>query len=55
VKPAVVVALALVGGSLLAHLLLDDPGYVAVRAGHTLFETTLPAALLVIFVRGVFG
>ena len=48
-KPAVVVALALVGGGLLAHLLLDDPGYVAVRAGHTLFETTLPAALLVLF------
>ena len=48
-KPAVVVALALVGGGLLAHLLLDDPGYVAVRAGHTLFETTLPAALLALF------
>src|SRR5688572_23565824 len=46
-RPAVAIALALVAGGLLAHLLLDDPGYVAVRAGHTLFETTLPAALLV--------
>jgi HemY protein len=49
VKPAVAIALALVIGGLLAHLLLDDPGYVAVRAGHTLFETTLPAALLALF------
>jgi HemY protein len=49
-RPAVAIALALVAGSLLAHLLLDDPGYVAVRAGHLLFETTLPAALLVLLV-----
>jgi HemY protein len=48
-KPAVAIALALVIGGLLAHVLLEDPGYVAVRAGHTLFETTLPAALLVLF------
>jgi HemY protein len=48
-KPAVAIALALVIGGLSAHLLLDDPGYVAVRAGHALFETTLPAALLVLF------
>jgi HemY protein len=47
-RPAVAIALALVAGGLLAHLLLDDPGYVAVRAGHVLFETTLPAALLVL-------
>ena len=47
-RPAVAIALALVAGGLLSHLLLDDPGYVAVRAGHTLFETTLPAALLVV-------
>jgi HemY protein len=45
-KGAVVVALALIGGGLLAHLLLADPGYVAVRTGHLLVETTLPVFLL---------
>jgi HemY protein len=45
-KGAVVVALALVGGGLLAHLLLTDPGYVAIRGGRWLFETTLPIFIL---------
>ena len=48
-RAAVVVALTLVGGALLAHVWLDDPGYVAVRAGRTLFETTLPVAILAFF------
>jgi HemY protein len=43
-----IVALALVGGGLLAHLLLDDPGYVAIRAGPYLFETSLPVMLLLL-------
>jgi HemY protein len=47
-KGAVIVALALVAGGLLAHLLLGDPGYVAIRAGRTLFETTLPVFLLLL-------
>ena len=47
-KSAVIVALALVGGGLLAHLLLADPGYVAIRLGRTLFETTLPVFLLLL-------
>ena len=41
-KGAAIVALALVGGGLLAHFLLADPGYVAIRAGRTLTEMTLP-------------
>jgi len=45
-KGAAIVALALVGGGLLAHLLLADPGYVAIRGGRWLFETTLPVFLL---------
>ena len=45
-KGAVIVALALVGGGLLAQLLLADPGYVAIRAGRSLVETTLPVFLL---------
>jgi len=49
VRTAVVIALALVGGGLVAHAWLDDPGYVAVRAGRTLFETTLPVAVLLFF------
>jgi HemY protein len=47
-RSAVLVALALVGGGLLAHLLLADPGYVAIRFGRTLFETTLPVFVLLL-------
>lgn len=47
-RGAALVALALVGGGLLAHLLLADPGYVAVRAGRQLFETTIPVFLLML-------
>ncbi len=47
-KGAVIVALALAGGGLLAHLLLADPGYVAIRAGQALFETTVPVLLLLL-------
>jgi len=47
-KSAVIVALALVGGGLLAHLLLADPGYVAIRLGRSLFETTLPVFVLLL-------
>jgi HemY protein len=59
-KGATIVALALVGSGLLAHLLLADPGYVAVRAGRTLFETTLPVSLLLLVaayfaLRGAIG
>ena len=43
-----VVAIALVGGGLLAHLLLDDPGYVATTRGDRCFETTVPVSLLVL-------
>ena len=59
-KGAVIVALALVGGGLLAHVLLGDPGYVAIRAGQTLFETTVPILLLLLVaayfaLRGIIG
>jgi HemY protein len=59
-KGAVIVALALVGGGLLAHVLLGDPGYVAIRAGQTLFETTVPILLLLLAgayfgLRGIVG
>jgi HemY protein len=47
-KGAAIAALALVGGGLLAHLLLADPGYVAVRVSRQLFETTLPVFLLLL-------
>ena len=47
-RNAVLAALALVAGGLLAHLLLADPGYVAIRGGGWLFETTLPVFLLVL-------
>ena len=43
-KGAAIAAIALVGGGLLAHLLLADPGHVAIRAGRQLFETTIPAS-----------
>jgi HemY protein len=45
-RRATTVALALVGGGLLAHVLLADPGYVAIRAGRSLLETTLPVFVL---------
>ena len=35
-RGAAIVALVLVAGALLAHLLLTDPGYVAIRLGRTL-------------------
>ena len=59
-RGATFVALALVGGGLLAQFLLADPGYVAVRVGRTLAETTLPVFLLLLFaayfaVRGIAG
>ena len=47
-KGAAIAALALVGGGLLAHLLLADPGHVAIRAGQQLFETTLPVFALML-------
>ncbi len=59
-RGATLVALALVGGGLLAQFLLGDPGYVAVRVGRSLAETTLPVFLLLLVaayftVRGVAG
>ena len=47
-KGAAVAALALVGGGLLAHLLLADPGHVALRVGRQLFETTIPVFVLML-------
>jgi HemY protein len=47
-RGAALVALALVVGGLLAHLLLADPGYVAIRLGRSLFETTLPVFVLLL-------
>jgi len=47
-RGAAIVALVLVAGGLLAHLMLADPGYVAIRAGRTLFETTLPVFVLLL-------
>jgi HemY protein len=47
-RGAVVAALALVAGGLLAHLLLIDPGYVAIRLGRSLLETTLPIFALLL-------
>jgi HemY protein len=41
-------AAALVGGGLLAHAVLEDPGYVAVSVGRALFETTVPVFLLLL-------
>ena len=41
-------ALALVGGALLAHFVLNDPGYVAINVGRSLFETTFPVFLLLL-------
>jgi len=47
-KGAVVIALALLAGALAAHVLLADPGYVAIRIGRTLFETTAPVFALML-------
>jgi HemY protein len=42
------VAFALVGGGLLAHFVLLDPGYVAINLGRLLFETTVPIFFLIL-------
>ena len=47
-KGALIIAIALLGGALAAHLLLADPGYVAIRLGRLLFETTMPVFLLLL-------
>jgi HemY protein len=47
-RGSVLTASALVGGGLLAHLVLQDPGYVAVSVGRSLFETTVPVFLLLL-------
>jgi HemY protein len=47
-RGSVLVASALVGGGLLAHFVLKDPGYVAVSIGRSLFETTVPVFLLLL-------
>lgn len=47
-RGSVLVATALVGGGLLAHLVLNDPGYVAISVGRSLFETTVPIFLLLL-------
>ena len=59
-KGAVIIAIALVAGGLAAHLFLADPGYVAIRLGRSLFETTVPVFLLLLaglhlLTRGVIG
>jgi HemY protein len=47
-RGSVLTASALVGGGLLAHFVLRDPGYVAVSVGRSLFETTVPVFLLLL-------
>jgi HemY protein len=47
-RGSILTAAALVGGGLLAHAVLDDPGYVAVSIGRALFETTVPVFLLLL-------
>jgi len=47
-RGAAIAAIALVGGGLLAHLLLSDPGHVAIRVGQRLFETTVPVFVLML-------
>ena len=47
-KGSVLTASALVGGGLIAHLVLEDPGYVAISVGQSLFETTVPVFLLLL-------
>ncbi|HET7203852.1 MAG TPA: heme biosynthesis HemY N-terminal domain-containing protein [Steroidobacteraceae bacterium] len=47
-RGSLLTASALVGGGLLAHFVLDDPGYVAISVGDALFETTVPVFVLVL-------
>jgi HemY protein len=48
-KTAAYVAVALIGGALLGHLLLSDPGYVAIRfAGHLIEMSAVTFILLLI-------
>lgn len=47
-RGSVLTTAALVGGGLFAHLVLNDPGYVAVNVGRSLFETTVPVFLLLL-------
>jgi HemY protein len=47
-RGSVLTASAVVGGGLLAHLVLDDPGYVAISVGNALFETTAPVFALLL-------
>jgi HemY protein len=47
-KGSVLTATALVGGGLLAHFILEDPGYVAISVGNGLFETTVPVFVLLL-------
>lgn len=47
-KGSVLIATAVVGGGLLAHLLLDNPGYVAFHVGRSLLETTVPMFVLLL-------
>jgi HemY protein len=59
-KGALIIAIALVAGGLAAHLFLADPGYVAIRLGRSLLETTVPVFLLLLaglhlLTRGVIG
>lgn len=45
-KIGIYIALALLGGALLAHFLITDPGYVALRFGDTLIEMSGAAFVL---------
>ena len=47
-RGSVAIASALVGGGLLAHFVLQDPGYVAFSVGSVLFETTGPVFALLL-------
>ncbi|HEX5649842.1 MAG TPA: heme biosynthesis HemY N-terminal domain-containing protein [Steroidobacteraceae bacterium] len=47
-RGSVLTASALVGGGLLAHFVLQDPGYVAISVGNSLFETTVPVFVLLL-------
>ncbi|MCE3284125.1 MAG: HemY protein [Steroidobacteraceae bacterium] len=47
-RGSILTASALVGGGLLAHFVLQDPGYVAISVGVSLFETTVPVFVLLL-------
>lgn len=47
-RGSVFVASALIGGGLLAHFVLQDPGYVGISVGSALIETTVPVFLLLL-------